>query len=151
MTIHIPIHSFVDLITNSSSEIFVTADGNTVKAVKKLIDDILKSSGSDKTVDDLFEISIGYEVTDNKTYDNKFVTKAEFEKIEAEYQEWEDGDQSKDEPRFQPCYSDGDYRNSNILVTVKDDVPSEQKAAAKAAAKTLSDLTGLFEIDASYS
>ncbi len=150
MTITIPIHSFVDLITNSSSEIFVSADANTVKAVKKLIDNILKASGSDKTADDLFEISLGYEVTDNETYDNKFVTKAEFEKIEETYQEWEDGDQRRAEPRFQPRYSDGDYRNSNILVTVKDDVPSEQKAAAKAAAKTLSDLTGLFQIDASY-
>ena len=150
MTLIIPIHSFVDLITNSSSEIFVSADENTVKAVKKLIDNILKASGSDKTADDLFEISLGYEVTDNETYDNKFVTKAEFEKIEETYQEWEDGDQRRAEPRFQPRYSDGDYRNSNILVTVKDDVPSEQKAAAKAAAKTLSDLTGLFQIDASY-
>ena len=150
MTITIPIHSFVDLITNSSSEIFVSADANTVKAVKKLIDNILKASGSDKTADDLFEIGLGYEVTDNETYDNKFVTKAEFEKIEETYQEWEDGDQRRAEPRFQPRYSDGDYSNSNLLVTVKDDVSSEQKAAAKAAAKTLSDLTGLFEIDASY-
>ena len=150
MTTRIPIHSFVDLITNSSSEIFVSADANTVKAVKKLIDNILKASGSDKTADDLFEIGLGYEVTDNETYDNKFVTKSEFEKIEEEYQEWEDGDQSEDEPRFRPRYSDGDYSNSNLLVTVKDDVSSEQKAAAKAAAKTLSDLTGLFEIDASY-
>ena len=150
MTITIPIHSFVDLITNSSSEIFVSADANTVKAVKKLIDNILKASGSDKTSDDLFDIGLGYEVTDIETYDNKFVTKAEFEKIEETYQEWEDGDQSEDEPRFQPRYSDGDYSNSNLLVTVKDDVSSEQKAAAKAAAKTLSDLTGLFEIDASY-
>ena len=58
MTITIPIHSFVDLITNSSSEIFVSADANTVKAVKKLIDNILKASGSDKTADDLFEISL---------------------------------------------------------------------------------------------
>ena len=149
MTIRIPIHSFVDLITNSSSEIFVSADESTVKAVKKLIDNILKASGSDKTVDDLFEIGIGYEVTDTKTYDNKFVTKAEFEKIEAEYQEWEDGELLA-EPRFQPCYSDGDYRNSNLIVTVKDDVASEQKLAARNAAKTLSDLTGLFEIDASY-
>ena len=150
MTITIPIHSFVDLITNSSSEIFVAADENTIKAVRKLIDNILKASGSDKTSDDLFDIGLGYEVTDIETYDNKFVTKAEFEKIEETYQEWEDGDQSEDEPRFQPRYSDGDYSNSNLLVTVKDDVSSEQKAAAKAAAKTLSDLTGLFEIDASY-
>ena len=150
MTTRIPIHSFVDLITNSSSEIFVSADVNTVKAVKKLIDNILKASGSDKTSDDLFDIGLGYEVTDTETYDNKFVTKAEFEKIEETYQEWEDGDQRRAEPRFQPRYSDGDYRNSNILVTVKDDVPSEQKAAAKAAAKTLSDLTGLFQIDATY-
>ena len=150
MTITIPIHSFVDLITNSSSEIFVAADENTIKAVRKLIDNILKASGSDKTSDDLFDIGLGYEVTDIETYDNKFVTKAEFEKIEEAYQEWEDGDQSGDEPRFQPSCSDGDYSNSNLLVTVKDDVSSEQKAAAKAAAKTLSDLTGLFEIDASY-
>ena len=144
----IPLHSFVDLITNSSSEIFVAADANTVKAVKKLIDNVLKAAGSDKTASDLFDISLGYGVTDNETYDTKFVTKAEFEKIKEAYQEWEDDDQSGDEPRYDPRYTEDGF--SNIIVTVKPDIPTEAKAAAKAAAKTLSDLTGLFQIDATY-
>lgn len=50
----IPIHSVVDLITNSSSELFVTSDHNTIDAVKNMVDAVLKVGGSDKTFDDLF-------------------------------------------------------------------------------------------------
>lgn len=38
MTIKIPVHSFIDLITNSSSETFVNASGQTVEAVYELIE-----------------------------------------------------------------------------------------------------------------
>lgn len=52
----IPIHSFVDFITNSSTEIYVTASKKTASAVKDLIDEILKIGGSKYTHKDFFKI-----------------------------------------------------------------------------------------------
>jgi phosphoglycerate-specific signal transduction histidine kinase len=52
----INIHSFVDLITNSSTEIFVQASDQTVKSVKKLIDELLKLGNSQYKCEDLFDI-----------------------------------------------------------------------------------------------
>lgn len=57
-TLHIPVHSFVDLITNSSSETYVTADRQTVKAVKEAVDSILALAGHGKKCDDYFEITL---------------------------------------------------------------------------------------------
>ena len=57
-TLRIPLHSFVDLITNSSSEIFVSATDSTVTAIKKLVDSLLLAGGSKFTVDELFEITL---------------------------------------------------------------------------------------------
>lgn len=58
--IYIPIHSFVDLITNSSSEIFVSDTENTVTALKEAIDSLLKLIKSDKTCNDLFDVKLAY-------------------------------------------------------------------------------------------
>ncbi len=49
----IRIHSFVDLITNSSSESFVAANERTLETVRKIINETLKAGGSTKTCDDL--------------------------------------------------------------------------------------------------
>ena len=56
------VHSFNDIITNSSSEIFVNCNNKTIKAVKTLIDYFLEKGGSTKTADDLFVFKI---VSDN--------------------------------------------------------------------------------------
>lgn len=53
-----PIHSFVDLITNSSTEIYIEATGKTVEAIRKLIDKLLLSAGSAVKCDDLFTVEI---------------------------------------------------------------------------------------------
>ncbi len=60
MIIYIPIHSIVDLITNSSSELFVTSTNDTPAAATALINDFLKLSGSNKTSTDLFNIKTVY-------------------------------------------------------------------------------------------
>jgi len=52
------IHSFVDIITNSSSEIYVEATDNTVKNVKLLVNSLLRQAESKLTCDDLFEITL---------------------------------------------------------------------------------------------
>ena len=61
------IHSFVDLITNSSTEIYIEASTKTVKAIKDLIDKILLSSGSAVKCDDLFTVEI-----DTKSYEQDY-------------------------------------------------------------------------------
>jgi len=58
MKLVIPIHSVIDVITNSSTEIFTNASKNAPKVFKELIDSILKIAGSDKTSDDLFEFTV---------------------------------------------------------------------------------------------
>ena len=60
-TLHIPLHSFVDLITNSSSETFVAADRQTVSALEDIIDALLSSVGSDQKCHDLFRIGLDTE------------------------------------------------------------------------------------------
>jgi hypothetical protein len=51
-------HSLLDLVTNSSSETFVTADHGTVSAIKSMINELLKLGGNTKTCDDLFNITL---------------------------------------------------------------------------------------------
>ena len=60
-TLRIPLHSFVDLITNSSSETFVSADRQTVSTLEDIIDVLLISVGSDQKCHDLFRIGLDTE------------------------------------------------------------------------------------------
>ena len=52
------IHSIIDLVTNSSTEIYVTCHTKTVETIKEFVNGILKSVNSDKTADDLFDMSL---------------------------------------------------------------------------------------------
>jgi len=66
----IPVHSFVDVITNSSTTIFVNAQSWAIWMAKSLITDILKLGWSSKTAEDLFDIKYvftqSYELSDFK-------------------------------------------------------------------------------------
>lgn len=55
-TLNIPVHSFIDVITNSSSEVFITSDRKTVDSIKQIVNAILTAGGSDKKCDDLFGV-----------------------------------------------------------------------------------------------
>ena len=67
----IKIHSIVDLITNSSTEIFISSHKNTKKELLALVDEILKASGSDKKAEDLFDVKITTQYTDYDKDDAK--------------------------------------------------------------------------------
>lgn len=54
-------HSFVDLITNSSTEIYIEATEKTIESLKGLINNLLKVGGSELTCDDLFTIQLNPE------------------------------------------------------------------------------------------
>jgi len=53
--IKIKIHSIIDVITNSSTVVYVQTHDNTIKYTKELINTLLKITGSDKKVEDLFD------------------------------------------------------------------------------------------------
>lgn len=152
----IPVHSFVDLITNSSSEIFVAADQGTVKAIKKLVENLIAATGGTTKADDLFTFDLVYLCYD-QNYDEILMTKPEIvakrkelkkilrEDSETTYTEkeiedaetWEFGDGEGDSDRPTQC---------SVRVTVKD--PTNKNA--KVAAEILSDLTSFFTIEESY-
>ena len=61
------IQSYIDLITNSSTSVFQWA--NNVNEVKEIINSVLKSAGSDLKCDDLFDITIHYDINVGDAFD----------------------------------------------------------------------------------
>lgn len=56
--IRIQLHSFVDVITNSSTVIYCQCNDKAVDSTKEMINEFLKVAGSDKTADDLFTFKL---------------------------------------------------------------------------------------------
>jgi hypothetical protein len=130
------VHSFVSLITNSSSEIFVAADEKTVKAIKEVIDNILKLSNSNLTCDDLFTVEIDY-----KQY---------YEDYNYEDDD-DDSENNKSKKLTHEQFYEKDCDNEcgrNVSLLVKCTDPTSE--LGKKTAKVLSDLTGLFTIEERY-
>lgn len=59
------IQSISDIITNSSTEVFMVYDESAFKRIKEIVNAILESTGFEQRFDDLFEIK----VTDEDNYD----------------------------------------------------------------------------------
>ena len=57
----INIQSITDIVTNSSTEVFIRIKETAINTVKELINDLLKISGSTLQADDLFTIEILYD------------------------------------------------------------------------------------------
>lgn len=57
----INIQSITDIVTNSSTEVFIRVKETAINTVKELINDLLKISGSTLQADDLFTIEILYD------------------------------------------------------------------------------------------
>ncbi len=56
--IRIPVHSIIDVITNSSTEIYTYAKDSAKEFAYEALNEILKIAGSDKKAEDLFDVSI---------------------------------------------------------------------------------------------
>ena len=56
-SLKIGLHSFIDLITNSSTEIFIDYS-DSLEPCKEMINEILKTFDINKSCDDIFNISI---------------------------------------------------------------------------------------------
>ena len=119
----IPVHSFVDLITNSSTEIYIQAKQKTVDTVKEIINHLLKIGNEGKpaySADDLFEISL-------------FNTSAADRK---EYGEDDENDENDER----------DCDNIKLVVKAKDGDSELQKKTAE----LLETLFGTLEVGESY-
>jgi hypothetical protein len=130
----IPVHSFIDVITNSSSEIFVQASNGTIRAIETLINDILSLGGSTLKCSDLFKIDIVstyHDYRDGK-YNTIYLTDGEYNDLIKSGVDEDNLERQSD-------------NESNLRVT-----PLENSVAANAAAKTLSSLTDLFNIESEY-
>lgn len=57
----INIQSITDIVTNSSTEVFIRINETAINTVKELINNLLKISGSTLQADDLFTIEILYD------------------------------------------------------------------------------------------
>lgn len=123
---NIPIHSTVDIVTNSSSEIFTNAKDGSDKELKKIINAIIASCGGTGTADDLFEIKtvIIYEDYYNPKNDK-------YERVEYDIDSKEGKKMRNGEGFYNVC----------IKVTPKD---KDNKYAVEAA-NLLSKLEDLFE------
>ena len=71
-TLKFKIHSFIDLITNSSTE-------NSVEPLKEMINEMFKICGIEKTCDDVLVIEL-----DNE-YDNEMPSTLNIHAIESKY------------------------------------------------------------------
>jgi len=122
----IRVHSFVDLITNSSTEIFVSANDKSAETVQAVIDNILALGGSVTKAKDLFTVELVVE--DPDSYPTKFYPV----------------DSEKGQIIIEECGSDNGV-TQHIRLTPLVDSPE-----AKQVAKVMSSLTSLFTIEESY-
>lgn len=123
-------HSFVDIITNSSTEIYVAATNKTIKTLKSLIDNLLKLGKSKSTCDDLFTIEI-----DKERFKEDYAWREESKTSADEfYNQWEK--ESQDD-----CESA--YKNVYLKVKCRD----ENNPLGEETSKILSHLTGMFSIE----
>lgn len=56
--IKINIHSLIDVITNSSTEIFINSHTNTIQYFKELIEDLMKCMDVEGKAEDYFEFKL---------------------------------------------------------------------------------------------
>ena len=138
----IPVHSFVDVITNSSSEIFTSANEGTVKAVKELINNLLIGVGSNKTADDLFDIIVGIEVDNPETYEERKISGKGYT-ITVPADSDAGKEQLEENERIQ---NNGDGYGRDLCLVVTPKAGTNENVVL--AAKTLSNLTGLFYMEA---
>jgi len=114
----VSIHSFIDVITNSSTEIYVRPQKNAIGAMKDLVDKLLKASGSDKSADELFEFKLIPPESYKEVWMDDFMcdVNPEASEKEAEAQYYKDINDSD----FNIDEVEDVYGDISILLTPKD-------------------------------
>jgi hypothetical protein len=137
----IAVHSMVDLITNSSSEIFVAANDKTVKTIQQIVDHLLALGGSEKKAKDLFRIELA-SAYDTEDYEMVYLTDKELKAalkdgtVKFNMDHLDEGEEL--EAGWKPDPREG-TENSYIKVTALDDSRETEKIA-----KLLNSLQDLF-------
>jgi hypothetical protein len=157
----LPIHSVVDVITNSSTQIYVQFNESALTTVKELIDNLLSIGGSILKSDDLFE----FEIYDESLEDDRYQHCEEYcsdEGIINDSTSWEDQEPIIKEQleRFKELSDDEkpdwwyrghnddyeeEYYSTQLICKCKDNIIGEQ---AIKVAEILSKLKSLFHIEA---
>lgn len=84
----IKIHSFIDVITNSSTEIYIQVGEQTINFIKRLVDATLRLTKSDLKSEDLFIFDITEdEENDWSTYTESYLTVTPKENLPEEVTE----------------------------------------------------------------
>jgi hypothetical protein len=73
-------HSVIDVITNSSTEIFVHSE-HCIEPAKELLNELLYLEGSNKKCDDIFEISLEYDKSNIEEIFDYYVDNDEYPEI----------------------------------------------------------------------
>ena len=126
---NIKVQSASDIITNSSSEVFMVYDSHAFKNIKELVNAILAATGYEHTFDDMFEIKAN--VSEDFLCENpEYAGLSDEEILSRAYEH--------DNDRY-----DGWPVVNSYTVTAKDE-------KYKDAAKMLSQIDGIFETYAMY-
>ena len=131
MQIIIPFHSFIDVITNSSTEIFVNTHSKTIEYAKNLVNSLLEAAKSDKTADDLFEF---------KTQ-KKLFWSSENEDEPDDDEKWIDEGGIYDENKWDDTDCEG-VGQGRLIITAKN--------KSKVTIDLAEELTKIFELESSY-
>src|ERR1019366_2959664 len=75
--ITLKVHSFIDIITNSSTEIYIQASEKTMQSIKSLVNSILSIGDSKLTCDEIFtmELESDKDDDDDDDYDSYYDVK----------------------------------------------------------------------------
>ena len=163
MKIKIKIHSFIDVITNSSSEIFVRADERSIETLKDVINALLNLTESKYVVDDIFNFEIEWSGAADYRYDkiydeikgkysdinvwDKLSMNERYEQQTIRYREYE---KELVKPKWWNGFEgqSGLYGDIYISVSVKEEF--EDSIYADKCAKMLSGLHNLFSTEEVY-
>ncbi len=159
MELKINVHSVIDVITNSSTMVFITMVDGAVDSMYKIIDEILKVANSDKKAKDLFDITQEYDWDTILDYFRDECDSVESEKENIMGKIWDtlEGKARKDfenekvipylkeSGRYKDYLEDGDglERDNWLVIKAKDESKSTQDIWRK--------IINLINVEATYS
>lgn len=145
------INSMTDVITNSSTSVFVVYAESNIDSIKELVNSILAIDGR-YTFDDLFNISLEFNYDIIERYSEQLSEEfSEFAQDNADYEKILDSFDEEKKSRLADelwDFINYDYEYCNkspydyISVTVKKDSPEVEKAA-----KLIGNIDRIFDID----
>lgn len=159
------IKSITDVITNSSTEVFQRYDESSFDTIKKLVNSILKFSGSNLTFDDLYEFSYVIELYCLLSYYEDYLIKNhQGEKaIEFRDADWQKQMEMLENEDYElkvvlAREYDNDHCNEGegypairgYVVSLKRGIEVENKELAKDIAEQISGLDNIFKSYVSY-